>query len=53
MLTCSCAHILVCLPSSGETVPILDYYRPRGVVKEVNAHQQIDKVWGEVSAGLQ
>lgn len=37
----------------GKTVPILDYYRPRGVVSEVNANQAIDKVWSEVSHGLQ
>lgn len=37
----------------GKTVPILDYYAPRGVVKAVNANQAINKVWGEVKAGLQ
>lgn len=36
----------------GETVPILDYYKPRGVVKHVNANQDIDLVWGEVTESL-
>lgn len=36
----------------GDTVPILDYYRARGVNRSVNANQGIDKVWSEVSAGL-
>lgn len=37
----------------GDTVPILDYYAPRGVTRSVNANQEIGKVWSEVSAGLQ
>lgn len=36
----------------GETVPILDHYSPNGVVKAVNANQQMDGVWGEVLASL-
>lgn len=36
----------------GSTVPILDYYGPRGVNKSVNADQAIEKVWSEVASGL-
>ena len=36
----------------GETVPILDHYRPNGVVREVNANQGMDGVWKEVEASL-
>jgi adenylate kinase len=36
-----------------KTVPILDYYAARGVNRAVNANQQIDKVWSEVSKGLE
>jgi len=36
----------------GETVPILDHYRPHGVVKEVNANQSMDGVWNEVLGSL-
>mmetsp|Transcript_18722 Transcript_18722/g.54052 ORF Transcript_18722/g.54052 Transcript_18722/m.54052 type:complete len:320 (-) Transcript_18722:451-1410(-) len=36
----------------GETVPILDHYRPHGVVKEVNANQGMDGVWNEVLGSL-
>jgi len=36
----------------GDTVPILDYYAARGVNRSVNANQDIEKVWAEVSAGL-
>lgn len=36
----------------GDTVPILDYYAPRGVNQSVNANQAIEKVWGEVEKGL-
>lgn len=36
----------------GKTVPVLDHYGPRGIVKQVNANQQIDKVWAEVNSGL-
>lgn len=36
----------------GDTLPILDYYKARGVNRSVNANQAIDKVWAEVSAGL-
>jgi adenylate kinase len=37
---------------NGDTLPILTHYRPRGVVSEVNAHQEIDKVWSDVSVGM-
>lgn len=37
----------------GETVPILDHYRPNGVVRAVNANQQMDGVWEEILASLQ
>jgi adenylate kinase len=36
----------------GKTVPILDYYGPRGVVKRVNANQKIEDVWREVLKAL-
>jgi len=35
-----------------ETVPILEHYRPGGVVKEVNANQGMEGVWKEVLASL-
>lgn len=37
----------------GETVPILDHYRPHGTVRAVNANQGMDGVWGEILAALQ
>lgn len=36
----------------GETVPILKHYGPYGVVKTVNANQDMDSVWAEVLAAL-
>ncbi|KAI2490664.1 adenylate kinase [Fragilaria crotonensis] len=36
----------------GETVPILDHYKPHGVVRGVNANQDMDGVWAEVLAAL-
>lgn len=36
----------------GETVPVLEHYRPKGIVTQANANQGMDKVWAEVSAGL-
>jgi len=36
----------------GETVPILNHYKPNGVVSEVNANQGMDGVWGEVLGAL-
>lgn len=36
----------------GETVPILDHYKPHGVVRAVNANQGMEGVWGEILASL-
>mmetsp|Transcript_8457 Transcript_8457/g.14701 ORF Transcript_8457/g.14701 Transcript_8457/m.14701 type:complete len:329 (-) Transcript_8457:72-1058(-) len=36
----------------GETVPILEHYKPNGIVSEVNANQGMDGVWGEVLESL-
>jgi adenylate kinase len=36
----------------SETVPILDHYKPNGVVSVVNANQGMDGVWGEVLTSL-
>ena len=36
----------------GETVPILDHYRPGGVVRGVNANQGMDGVWKEILKAL-
>ena len=36
----------------GETVPILDHYRPGGVVRQVNANQGMSGVWAEILASL-
>jgi adenylate kinase len=36
----------------GETVPILDHYRPDGVVRVVNANQGMDAVWEEILQAL-
>ena len=36
----------------SETVPILDHYKPNGVVAVVNANQGMDGVWGEVLQSL-
>ncbi|KAL7553793.1 hypothetical protein ACHAWF_017603 [Thalassiosira exigua] len=36
----------------GETVPILQHYKPNGVVSQVNANQGMDGVWGEVLEAL-
>ena len=35
-----------------ETVPILQHYSPKGIVKTVNANQKMDGVWGEVLGSL-
>lgn len=35
-----------------ETLPILKHYEPKGVVKMVNANQEMDGVWSEVLASL-
>ena len=36
----------------GETVPILEHYASKGIVKSVNANQNMDGVWGEILAAL-
>lgn len=36
----------------SKTVPILEHYRPHGVVRSINANQHIDTVWSEVKAAL-
>lgn len=36
----------------GETVPILNHYKPNGVVASVNANQKMDGVWGEILEAL-
>eukprot|EP00525_Craspedostauros_australis_P013385 CAMPEP_0198118574 /NCGR_PEP_ID=MMETSP1442-20131203/22238_1 /TAXON_ID= /ORGANISM="Craspedostauros australis, Strain CCMP3328" /LENGTH=225 /DNA_ID=CAMNT_0043776855 /DNA_START=11 /DNA_END=688 /DNA_ORIENTATION=- len=36
----------------GETVPILDHYNPDGIVRQVNANQKMDGVWGEILSSL-
>jgi len=36
----------------GDTVPILEHYKPDGIVKTVNANQTMDKVWGGVFEAL-
>lgn len=35
-----------------QTEPILDYYGPKANVVRVNANQELDKVWADVSAAL-
>lgn len=37
----------------GETVPILDHYRPNGIVRAVNANQGMGGVWEEILAALE
>jgi len=36
----------------NETVPILEHYKPNGIVAMVNANQGMDGVWGEVLQAL-
>jgi adenylate kinase len=36
----------------SETVPILDHYRPNGVVRAVNAKQGVEGVWKEIMEAL-
>lgn len=36
-----------------DTVPILDHYRPNGIVRSVNANQGMDGVWKEILGALQ
>lgn len=35
-----------------ETVPILDHYKPRGIVRTVNANQDMKTVWEEILDAL-
>jgi len=34
------------------TVPILDHYAPKGIVRKIDAGKKMDEVWAEVSAKL-
>jgi len=36
----------------NQTLPILDHYRPNGIVQTVNGGQEINKVWEHVLKGL-
>jgi len=36
----------------NQTLPILDHYRPKGIVQTVNGGQEITKVWEDVLKGL-
>lgn len=36
----------------NDTVPILDHYKPNGVVKSVNANQGMDAVWANIIGSL-
>jgi len=36
-----------------DTVPILTHYKPKGIVKPVNANQDVEDVWKEVLEALQ
>lgn len=36
----------------SKTVPILDHYKPKGIVRTVDGGQEIDKVWRDVHVGL-
>jgi len=37
----------------SKTTPILDHYGPKGIVKDVNANQDIDAVWKDAKAALE
>jgi len=37
---------------AAKTMPILEHYAPRGIVKRVNANQDIELVWGDVKKHL-
>jgi adenylate kinase len=37
----------------NETVPILEHYRPHGIVRTVNANQGVEGVWKEILEALQ
>lgn len=36
----------------SQTVPILDHYAPKGIVKRINANQAMDSVWDQVKNAL-
>eukprot|EP00939_MAST-03C_sp_MAST-3C-sp1_P001774 g1774.t1 len=36
----------------GKTKPIVDHYRPKGIVSVVNANQAIPNIWTEILVGL-
>lgn len=36
----------------NETVPILEHYKPNGIVKQVNANQKMDSVWSQILKSL-
>ena len=35
------------------TKPVLDYYREKGLVVDINATRSIDEVWNDVAAALE
>lgn len=35
-----------------ETLPILDHYAPRGIVKRIRAEKAINEVWAQISASI-
>ena len=35
-----------------DTTPVLEHYRPEGIVVQANANQAMELVWGEVSKAL-
>lgn len=37
----------------AQTAPVLDFYRAKGKVSNINADQPIDRVWGDVQTALQ
>jgi len=36
----------------SQTVPILDHYKPKGIVRQIDGGQEIGKVWSDVQANL-
>jgi len=36
----------------AKTVPVLNYYKPKGVVHSINGDQHIDKVWADLCVNL-
>jgi adenylate kinase len=37
---------------NSQTIPILDHYKPKGIVKSINGVQPIEKVWSDVKTSL-